>query len=100
VNQHIDIPEWADYNKQVDLHLIHLIQYGHAPEILGDLAESTLLDPLDPIFFLLEGMVVYCEDEDEQYTVALQSDPHTVFVVEKPGIPYERSRLTVLDLDC
>ena len=97
VNENIDIPEWTDYNKQVDLHLTYLVQYGKAPEILGELAESVILDPLDPLFFVLEDMLVYCEAEDATYTVAIQTDPHTVFVKENPGKPYKRESLTVLD---
>lgn len=98
VLDHIDIPEWVqDWDKQFDLHVVHLIQFGHAPSILGELAEKTILDPLDPLFFLVEGMMVYCEEEDAELTVVIQTDPHTVFVEERPGKAYERAQLQVLD---
>lgn len=97
IEENIEIPSWVlDMETQQIDHALCLIRIGLAADILKDF-KGIILNPKDLNSFLEDGTRVWCEDDGETYTVAIQTSSDTVFMHEKPGEPFSRQSLTVVD---
>lgn len=90
IQNETDIPPWANRTRQVRNHLLQSIATGRAKTLLEDVSPNVILDPADPVLFLTEGQDVRYAVDGMIYTVALQTDPSTLFLNEMPGVPFDR----------